>query len=74
MAITMDMINIMTLKKQKRMTSPRTEATKKHNKNEMDPTQQLYKDDKIVAYLLLDVASVNKSFTISYNRLSVILQ
>ena len=73
MTITMDMINIMTLKKQKRMTSPITEATKKHNKNEMDPTQQLYKDDKIVADLLLDVASVNKSFTISYNRLSVIL-
>ena len=73
MTITMDMINIMTLKKQKRMTSPITEPTKKHNKNEMDPTQQLYKDDKIVADLLLDVASVNKSFTISYNRLSVIL-
>ena len=71
MTITMDMINIMTLKKQKRMASPITEATKKHNKNEMDPTQQLYKDDKIVADLLLDVASVNKSFTISYNRLSV---
>ena len=73
MTITMDMINIMTLKKQERMTSPITEATKKHNKNEMDPTQQLYKDDKIVADLLSDVASVNKSFTISYNRLSVIL-
>ena len=73
MIITMDMINIMTLKKQKRMTSPITEAIKKHNKNEMDPTQQLYKDDKIVADLLLDVASVIKPFTISYNRLSVIL-
>ena len=29
--------------------------------------QQLYKDDKIVADLLLDAGSVNKSFTISYN-------
>ena len=74
MTMTMDMINIMPLKNQKMMRSPITEATKKLNKNEMDPTQQLYKDDKIVADLLLDVASVNKSFTISYNRLSVILQ
>ena len=63
----MDMINIMTLKKQKRMTSPMTEATRKHNKNEMELMQQLYKDDKIVADLLLDAGSVNKSFTISYN-------
>ena len=67
MTITMDIINIITLKKQKRMTSPITEATKKHNKNEMELMQQLYKDDKIVAYLLLDAGSVNNSVTISYN-------
>ena len=67
MTITMDMINIMTLKRQKRMTSPMTEATKKHNKNEMELMQQLYKDGKIVADLLLDAGSVNNSVTISYN-------
>ena len=67
MTITMDMINIMTLKKQKRMTSLMTEATKTQKKNEMEPTQQLYKDDKIVANSLLDVGSINKLFTISYN-------
>ena len=67
MTITMDIINIMTLKKQKRMTSPITEATKKHNKNEMELMQQLYTDDKIVADLLLDAGSVNNSVTRSYN-------
>ena len=67
MTITMEMINIMTLKKQKRMTSPITEATNKHNKNEMELMQQLYKDDKIVANFLSDAGRVNKSFTISYN-------
>ena len=66
MTITMDMINIMTLKKQKRMTSP-IEAIKKHSTIDMELMQHLYKDDKIVADLLLDVGSVNKSFTISYN-------
>ena len=66
MTITMDIINIITKKKQKRMTCPITEATKKHNKNEMELMQQLFKDDKIVADLLLDVGSVNKSFTTSY--------
>ena len=65
----MDMINMMTLtlKKQKRMTSPMTEATTTHNKNDMELMQQLYKDDKVVADLLLDAGSANKSSTISYN-------
>ncbi len=44
-----------------------TEATKTQNKNEMELMQQLYKDDKIIADLLLDAGSVNNSVTTSYN-------
>ena len=34
----------------------------------MELMQLLYKDDKIVADLLLDAGSVNKSVTISYDQ------
>ena len=71
MTITMDMKKQHGIEKAKEDDETYDWSDKKNNKD-LELMQQLKKDDKIVADLLLDVASVNKSFTISYNRLSVI--